>query len=164
MRPLIRVEDFRRCVSREGFLKRRDAEVGFHRVRQTPRQNLSRRPIHDGDKVKEAPPHRDVGDIGAPDLVGPPDGQMPQQIRVDLVSWMRRAGFWRLIDRGEANLAHQSADSFAAGPPAEAAQMSHHLARAVKRAVEKCLVDEPHENEVLLALAGRLPIERRPRD
>ena len=42
--------------------------------------------------------------------------------------------------------------------------MSNHLARAVKRAVEKCLVDEPHENEVLFALAGRLPIERRPRD
>src|SRR3990172_5712936 len=42
--------------------------------------------------------------------------------------------------------------------------MPRHLACAVQRHLEKGLVDEPHEFEVLRPLARRLPLERRPRD
>jgi len=37
-------------------------------------------PIHDGDQVKEAATHRNVGNIGAPDLVGPDDLDSSQQV------------------------------------------------------------------------------------
>src|ERR1700679_977905 len=61
------------------------AEVGFHGVRQTPGQDLARRPVDDGDEVEKAPPHRDIGQVGAPDVVGPSNDELPQQIGTRLV-------------------------------------------------------------------------------
>lgn len=45
--------------------------VSFQRVRDAPGQNLSDKPVHDGDQIEEAPTHGQISDIGAPDLVGP---------------------------------------------------------------------------------------------
>ena len=49
-------------------------------------------PVHDGDQVEEASSHRQIGDVGAPDLVGPIDPQATQQVGVDLVPFRRLAG------------------------------------------------------------------------
>ena len=57
------------------------AEACVQRVRQTPGQDEPARPVHDRHQVKEAALHRDVGDVGAPDMVRPLDCQTPQQIR-----------------------------------------------------------------------------------
>jgi hypothetical protein len=48
----------------------------------------------------------DVGDVGAPDLVGPIDRQPLEQIGIDPVRRMRRAGSRRLIDRLQAHQSH----------------------------------------------------------
>src|SRR5258707_9047599 len=42
--------------------------------------------------------------------------------------------------------------------------MSRHLPRAVPRRLQELLVDQPHENQVLSALRGGLPVERGARD
>jgi hypothetical protein len=73
-------------------VERRNAEVGIHCVQQLPSQNLPARPVHYRDEVEEAAPHRNVGHVGAPDMVWLFDGQMSQQIRTDLVLRMRLAG------------------------------------------------------------------------
>jgi hypothetical protein len=44
------------------------------------------------------------------------------------------------------------------------AQLTDHLSRAVKRIVEKQLVDAPHQRQVLWALALQNVIKRRPTD
>ena len=79
---------------------------------------------------------------------------------MDLVLRVRFAGLRRLVDRREPDLPHQTPHALAADAPAEPAQVAGHLASAVERALQECLVDEPHEFEVLRALAGRLTIER----
>jgi hypothetical protein len=148
------------AVSGDRLFQRRDAEVGPHRVRQPPGKNLAARPVHDGDEVKETAPHRDVSHVGAPDLVWPLDRQMPQQIRVNLVVRVRLARLRSLIDRRQADLAHQTPHPLAADAPAQPPQMPCHLAGAVERALQEHLVDEPHEGEVLWALVRRRAIER----
>ena len=59
-------------------MQRGDAEVRVECVRQTPTQHVAAMPIQDRDKVHEAVPQRDVGDVAAPDVIGPSDGQAPQ--------------------------------------------------------------------------------------
>ena len=60
----------RLAVSGQRFVKRLDAEPGVHGVRQPPRKDMARRPVHDRDQVQEVALDRDVGDVGAPDLIG----------------------------------------------------------------------------------------------
>ena len=48
---LIRIENLRLAVARQGFLQRLDAEAGFHRDRYSPRQNLAAEPIDDGNQM-----------------------------------------------------------------------------------------------------------------
>ena len=45
-------------------------KVSFQRVRYPPSQHLAGEPVHDGDEIQEAAPHRQVGNVGAPDLTG----------------------------------------------------------------------------------------------
>lgn len=86
---LIGVKDIRLAEAALCFLQRRDAEAGIHGVGQPPGQNLTGRPVHDRHRVEEAAPHRDVCHVGAPDMVGPLDCQLAQEIRIDPV--LRRA-------------------------------------------------------------------------
>ena len=50
-------------------------KVNIHAVGEPPREHISAVPIHHGHQVKEAEPHRDVGDVAAPNLVGPHDSR-----------------------------------------------------------------------------------------
>ncbi len=52
-------------------------------------------PVHDGHEKDEAARHRDVGDVGRPDLVGPLDRERAQQVREDRVGPMPRLVFGR---------------------------------------------------------------------
>ena len=89
---LVGVEDLRRAIRGQGLIQRVRAEARVQRVRQPPSQHVAARPVHDRHQVEEAAPHRDVGDVGAPDMVRPLDPQIPQQIRVNPVLGVRRAG------------------------------------------------------------------------
>ncbi len=85
-----------------------DAEPGIHGVRQPPRQDMARRPVHDRDQIQEPAPHRDVGDVGAPDMIGAVHRHIPKQIGIDPVRRVRRAGPRRLVDRLQAHEPHQA--------------------------------------------------------
>ena len=76
-----------------------DAKARVQGVRQSPSQHMPTRPIHDRHQVKEASAHRDIGDVGAPDLIGPVDRHALEQIRVDPVLGMRLAGAGCPVDR-----------------------------------------------------------------
>ena len=145
--PLIRVEDVGLAVAGNRLFKRCDAEVGIHRVRQPPGQHLATEPVHDGDEVKEAAPHRDIGHIRTPDLIRPLDRQMPQQVRIDAVLRMWFAGLRRLIDRRQTDLAHEPPNPLAAHAPALASQMPRHLAGAIPGHLHEGLVDDAHQFE-----------------
>ena len=65
---LVGVEGVRGAEARQRFLQCHHAEADVHRVGQPPRQHFPRRPVHDRHQVQETAPHRDVGDVGAPDI------------------------------------------------------------------------------------------------
>jgi len=51
-------------------------------------------PVHDGRQVDPALVYPDIGDVGAPHLVGPFNDDVPEQIRVDHVArvWFAQVG------------------------------------------------------------------------
>jgi len=54
----------------DSLVQRFNAEVGLQRVRYPLGQDLAGEPIHDGDEIEESTAHRQVGDVGAQDLIG----------------------------------------------------------------------------------------------
>ncbi len=92
LRALVGIEHFRHTVGLDGFFQAIHTEPGIYRVRQPPTQYLAAIPIDNGDQVDKAVQQPDVGDVGAPDLVGADDLDTPEQIRVNLVLRMRLAG------------------------------------------------------------------------
>ena len=93
---------------------------------------MARRPVHDRDQVQEAALNRDVGDIGAPDLIGPVDRHPLEQIGINPVRGMRRTGSRRLVDGLQAHQSHQPANPMTADANAFAPQLADHLTAAVK--------------------------------
>ena len=71
--PLIGVPDFG-LAETERRVERRQTETGLHRIGEFPTEHETAEPIHHGNQVEEAAMHRNVRNIGAPDLVGPFDG------------------------------------------------------------------------------------------
>src|SRR5215212_2789294 len=86
---LIGVEDLRPAVTGERFFQRPDTKRRLHGDRQPPGENPAAEPVDDRGEVDEAARHRDVGDVHRPDLVGPGDRYVAQQVGIDLVTWRR---------------------------------------------------------------------------
>jgi len=96
---MLHVHDLGRPELVDGLAERFEAELGLQRVRYPPGQHLAGKPVHDGHQIQEAFPHGDVGDVTAPDLIGPINAQPTEQIGVGLVPLGRLAGVGLLVDR-----------------------------------------------------------------
>ena len=141
-----------------------DTEARIQRVRQPPGQDVAACPVHDRHQVEEAAAHRDVGDVGAPDVVRPLDPQALEKIGPHPVLGVRIAGARRPIDRLKTQQAHQPSGPAPPDPHPLAAQMPNHLAGAVERILQEQLVDPTHQRQRLRALPLRLVVERRAPD
>ena len=80
-------------------------------------------PIDDGDQVHEPFGHRAKGNITRPDLVRPLDAQVPQEVRVNLVSLARLARSPPRIQRRQVHLSHQPLNTFSVDPVAAILQL-----------------------------------------
>jgi hypothetical protein len=88
---LIGVEDLRPAVLCNGLFKRLGAKVRGHGVRQSPRQNLTRGPVHHGHQVGKALGHGDLRDVRTPDFVRSCNGTVAKQVGIHLVLLRLRA-------------------------------------------------------------------------
>ena len=84
-----------RAVSRtqtggERFVQGVQAEVGLQRVGDAPGQDIPAKPVHHGHQIHKALWHWHVGDIGAPDLIGPINREASQQVGIPACA--QRAG------------------------------------------------------------------------
>ena len=70
---LVGIHDLGRAELMDRLVQRLEAEVGLQRVGDAPGQNLAREPVHDGHQIEKAAALRDVGNVGAPDLIWPVD-------------------------------------------------------------------------------------------
>ena len=102
--------------------------------------------------------HRNVGNIGAPDLVGPFDGDAAQQVRVDLVAgrWTAQVRF--RIKSFDAQNTHQPLHALAVD-----VQHDSHAPAAEERAIQVQFVEPPEQTQVLRALRPRPVIVGRAR-
>ena len=107
-------------------LGHRSADTTRGYVRQPPDQDEPARPVNDLHQIKEAALHRDMGDVGAPDMVRSLDRQAPEQIGPDPVLGVWIAGVRRPIDRLKPHQAHQTSGPAPPDPHALAAQVKCH--------------------------------------
>ncbi len=107
-----------RRVLRQSFLQRLDAELGLHADRYSPSKNQAAEPIDHGDEIDKAMRHGYVADIGRPDLIWPGDGQIAQEIWINLAPWSRLRGIRLAIDRLDRHPLHHRRDVPASGPDA----------------------------------------------
>ena len=91
-------------------------------------KDLATVPVHDGNKVQEAPPHWDIGDVRAPDLVRTVNHDVPQQIRPDFMLRVLFAGIGLLVDWNQPHETHQSPDTMATTLVIIALHVPRHLA------------------------------------
>ena len=54
----------------KGLLKRFDTKICCQSIGYSLGQDLASRPVHDGNEVRKAFSHRNIGDVGCPDLIG----------------------------------------------------------------------------------------------
>jgi hypothetical protein len=91
---LIRVEYLWLAKARQRLVQRLHAETGVQAVGQTPCQHGPAVPVHDRHQIEKPTPHRNIGDVGTPDLIRPHNRQIAQQIRKDFVplTWFAGVG------------------------------------------------------------------------
>ena len=102
--------------------------------------------------------HRNVRNIGAPDLIGSFDGNAAQQVRVDLVAGCRTAQVGFRIKSFDTQNTHQPLDAFAID-----FQRDRHAAAAEERAIQVQFVESPEQTQILRALRPRLVVVGRAR-
>ncbi len=151
LRALIRIEDFRFAKASQSILKCREAERRVHCIRNAPSQNRAARPIDDRDEIEKASSYGQIRYIGRPDVIGPFDLQVAQQIGINLVAGrgLRRIRLWpkssdpsashstklRLPEplAGSAHLTHQALHTLAVDLFALRPEHGRHTAGAKKR-------------------------------
>ena len=77
LRTLIGVPDFG-LAEAECRFQRGQTEASLHRIGKFPTEHEAAEPIHHRNQVEEAAMHRNVRNIGAPDVVGPFDRDTAQ--------------------------------------------------------------------------------------
>ena len=105
-------------------------------------------PVHDGDKIHKAVSHGNVGDISSPNLIGMIDGQVPEQIWINPVLWMRPTCMWLRVDGFYAHQPHQSLDVLTIDLTALSTEMSRKRSTAVRRCLHVLLINQAHQFQV----------------
>lgn len=145
-------------------LQRLDAEVGLQGIRPPPCQDPPARPGHDGDEIPDATPHRDVGDIGAPDLFGAVDREAFRYIRPLPVLGVGRGGprlptVWR-----QARLCRQPPHPLVPDTMRLALQVTRHLPTAIPWGFRTLRIHQPHRGQLQRSLPLRRRVKRRAAD
>ena len=107
---LVRVDDLRRTVGFHNQAKRFYTVLLVQRIVQSPGHDTATVEIYYRREVHEYVPHRNIGNVDAPEMVRTGDGKSVKQIG-HLVLWCARLGEVLLlrVNRNDIHLAHQLA-------------------------------------------------------
>lgn len=81
-------------------------EVRREAVGKSPRQYSARRPVQDRKEIQEPAAHRDIRDIGAPDLIRAINGEVSQKVRIHGMLGVGLGAFLLAIERFNTHQAH----------------------------------------------------------
>ena len=161
--PLVGVEDLRLTFC-QGRFQSSQAELRLQTVGEFPAQHIAAEPIHHGHQVEKAVFHRNIGDIGAPNLVGIGDIQALEQVRVDLVPLGRLACPGLAIHCLDTHQAHQPFHPLVVYLVTHTIQAFGHPRGTPDRNKQVNPIDHLHQLKVQLAFSCRFIIEHRPVD
>jgi hypothetical protein len=131
---------------------------------RAPGQDFAGCPIHECDQIEEAVPHRDIGYVAAPDMVGALDWQLSQQIGIDRVLRVLLAGVGAFVDGLQAHDAHQAAHTVATRVEPSSRQIGSDLAAAKEGILREDTVDLVYQLQRASINAHGRVIQRRPTD
>jgi hypothetical protein len=83
LRALIAVENLRNPEADKCLVQGGEAEISRERVGEPSSQHLAAGDVEDGHQIQEPVGHRQIGDIGGPDLVRALDRDPIQQVRMN---------------------------------------------------------------------------------
>ncbi len=98
MAGLVRIHYLLLAISGDCLLQRLNTKAGIQRIGKPPSQNLAGRPIHDRHQIQKAVFDWNVGDVAAPNLIGPRDWQLSQQVWINAVLRVLLARVWPFVD------------------------------------------------------------------
>ncbi len=100
---------------------------------------------HDRYQIQKAMLDWDVGDVAAPNLSGPRDCQLSQQIGIDPMLRVFLAGVWALINGLQTHNAHQATHTMPPRREPGLGKISCNLAAAKERILRKYPVNLMHQ-------------------
>ena len=136
-----------------------NAEKAVQCVGEFPRKHIAAEPVHYGHEINKAVLHPDVGDVGAPHLVGTLYGHGFEQIGISLGRLSRPAQSGLGIDRFQPHYAHQTRHPLVIDRIALSLKHCRHTTDPVKRCPGVLLVHQPHQGQVKRRRDGRLVVE-----
>lgn len=159
---LIRVEDFGAPPSSDGLEKSVDAELRIQGIREPITKDFAAMPVQDRHQVDKPSFERNVGDVGAPDLVRPADAEIPQAVGMlferFILPRMRRKRLRQ--NRDQTHLPHQSAGPFGIDQEAGLLQLAGHTVNPEVRMIGENPIDTLHEREAFLRLRSPFSVQR----
>src|SRR6266567_4502702 len=149
LRSLIIVENFR-TRPLKGLLKRFETERCLQGDRRSPSEYVATEPVDDGYQVQKPSLQADVGNICAPNLIDAINAQSTQQIRIAhlLFSWLTQS--WCRIDRHQTHLSQKSRHTLVVHLIVLITQPGCHFLDAIKRRSRILLVQQTHQQQILL--------------
>ena len=155
---LVGVEDVG-LADGERFVKGIYAEVGLQRVGDPPGEDIPAKPVHHGGQIHKALWHRHVGDIGAPDLVGPINREATQQVGIDAMLGVRLAGSGTRENGFQPHFSHQPLHALAVDLVSQLSQPGGHAAGPIEGPLRVLPVDLAHQEQILRGFACQLVVE-----
>lgn len=70
LRTLVCIHDLGRTKLVNGLLESINAEPGLQRVGDAPRQHFACVSVHDGNEIQDPAPHRQIGNVSTPHMIG----------------------------------------------------------------------------------------------
>ena len=137
-------------MTSDRFVQSFHAEVCRQRVGQAPRHHPAAGPVHHGEQEYKTPSHRDVGDVGGPDMVGTIDHEASQEIRINWMIWMPPAAVGLPIQRMDGHQPHQPCYALATGMMPFTTEQLHQPPGTEERVFQVQLVHAAHEFQIFL--------------
>lgn len=160
--PLVRIENLRLSVSGNCVLNHLNAACRVKSVVEAPAHDEPAINIYYGYQIHEAPTHRNIGDIRAPHLVRVVYYQAPEQVWFHIHRLAEDAQRTLAVYRLNPHQPHKAAHSPVSDLVANLLQVIRHADHSLRWILKMLLVHLRHHPKVLLALALRLVVMRRP--
>ena len=142
---LVRIEDLRGGMVAQGLLQGTHTELGVQGIGEPPGEHLAAVQVENGHKVQEPPGHGNIGYVRSPDLVGPIDGQILEQIRINLVSLARFAGPTPWVQGRNTHQVHKTSNLLAVDLAHLSVELIPDPPVSVKGKLQVDLIDPSHQ-------------------